>query len=281
MNSLRIIRTVAGMRHVIKAQKAQGLSVGFVPTMGALHNGHASLLKVARKEVNVLVSSIYTNPTQFENKIDLDRYPKTENNDLKLLKQENTDFAFIPQTDDIYHELEVKKIDYGTLTNSLEGAHRPGHFDGMSTIVRKMIQIISPDKAYLGEKDWQQLAIINRMSKIERLGAEIIGCPIIRETSGLAMSSRNTRLSDSERTAALSISKSVFSSREGADNQTTKETEENIRQRLIDAGLKPDYVKIVNAESLEEVQNLDVAGEKRILIAAYAGIIRLIDNGPI
>ena len=281
MNSPRIIRTVAGLRHVLQSEIASGKTIGLVPTMGALHEGHASLLKKARLEVDLLVASIYANPTQFNNQDDFTKYPKTESEDLLLLKREQTDVAFIPQTADIYHNLSATPINYGVLTDTLEGAHRPGHFDGMSTIVRRLFELVAPNRAYFGEKDWQQLAIINRMSSSEGLGIKIIGCKILREPSGLALSSRNIHLSSQEKKAALTISKSVFGIKNQLNNKSLQETELEIASELKHAGLEPDYVKIVNADTLEALQSETNSGQARLLIAAYSGKTRLLDNGPV
>jgi pantoate--beta-alanine ligase len=281
MNSPRIIRTVAGLRHVLQSEIASGKTIGLVPTMGALHEGHASLLKKARLEVDLLVASIYANPTQFNNQDDFTKYPKTESEDLLLLKREQTDVAFIPQTADIYHNLSATPINYGVLTDTLEGAHRPGHFDGMSTIVRRLFELVTPHRAYFGEKDWQQLAIINRMSSSEGLGVKIIGCEILREPSGLALSSRNIHLSSQEKKAALTISKSVFGIKHRLTRKSLHEAELDIAHELKRAGLEPDYVKIVNASTLDPLQNETNSGQARLLIAAYSGKTRLLDNGPV
>ncbi len=281
MSSTRIIRTVAGMKHVIKHLIQQKKTIGFVPTMGALHVGHASLLNKAKKESDVVVCSIYANPTQFDNKKDLAAYPKTEKEDLALLATEKTDVAFIPQHEDIYFNTEVTPIDYGLLTNSLEGAHRPGHFNGMSTIVRRLFEVVSPHQAYFGEKDWQQLAIIKHMVNTENIPVKIIGCPIIREESGLALSSRNRRLSATEKSAALAISKSIIRAKELIQNTSVNDLENLLIEDLRSAGLKPDYLKIVNSLTFSAVQNSDNEQDMRILIAAYAGETRLIDNGAL
>ncbi len=281
MNPPRIIRTVAGLRHVLESEIASGKTIGLVPTMGALHEGHASLLKKARLEVDLLVASIYANPTQFNNQDDFTKYPKTESEDLLLLKREQTDVAFIPQTADIYHNLSATPINYGVLTDTLEGAHRPGHFDGMSTIVRRLFELVTPHRAYFGEKDWQQLAIINRMSSSEGLGVKIIGCEILREPSGLALSSRNIHLSSQEKKAALTISKSVFGIKHRLTRKSLHEAELDIAHELKRAGLEPDYVKIVNASTLDPLQNETNSGQSRLLIAASSGKTRLLDNGPV
>lgn len=279
---VRITRTVLGSKTLVNHRKKEGLTVGFVPTMGALHQGHASLYKTARKHCDFLVGSIYANPTQFDNKEDLKKYPRTIEQDLELLQREKVDLVYLAETADVYHGLNVTKIDYGTLTNSLEGAHRPGHFDGMTTIVRRLFEIVKPDVAFFGEKDFQQLAIIREMVKSEGLGIKIEGCDIIREADGLAMSSRNRRLSKEENENALQISKEVFSAPEKRKaGSTPKELEESSYRNLEQSGLRPDYVKIVRADNLEEVTEFNNQLEYRILIAAYAGETRLIDNGAV
>lgn len=280
-NSVEICRTVAGISFKIKALKAQGKKVGFVPTMGALHEGHASLLKKAFALSDAVVCSLYPNPTQFDNKEDLKKYPRTEEEDLALLQREKVTLAYIPQTADIYHDLRVQGIDYGPLTSSLEGAHRPGHFDGMSTIVRRLFQIITPDLAFFGEKDWQQLAIIQRMSATENLGVNVVACPIIREKSGLAMSSRNTRLSQEDITMALAISKVVLSAPEWSKTLSPKQIQQRGAEMLEQAGLMLDYVAVVHSNSFEFSEAFIPEEPYRILVAAFAGKVRLIDNGSI
>ena len=198
-----------------------------------------------------------------------------------LLKREQTDVAFFPQTAGIYHGLGTTPINYGVLTETLEGAHRPGHFDGMSTIVRRLFELVAPNRAYFGEKDWQQLAIINRMSSSEGLGVKIIGCEILREPSGLALSSRNIHLSSQEKKAALTISKSVFDIKHRLTIKSLHDTELEIASELRYAGLAPDYVKIVDANTLEALQSETNLGQARLLIAAYSGKTRLLDNGPV
>jgi len=280
--TVRLSRTVLGMKMLINQSKSKGNRVGFVPTMGALHEGHASLYKNARKNCDFLVGSIYANPTQFDNKKDLEKYPRTLKEDLELLERNKTDLVYLAETSDVYHNLEVKKIDYSSLTNTLEGAHRPGHFDGMTTIVRRLFEIVKPDVAFFGQKDFQQLAIIREMVRRENLQIEIVGCPIIREEEGLAMSSRNRRLSAEEYEKALQISKEVFSAAEKrADGANPNQIISEAVNRLTENGLKLDYVKIVNSNTLEVVENFDSQHEYRILIAAYSGETRLIDNGNV
>ncbi len=281
VQNIRICRTVAGLRHIVALLKSQGKTVGFVPTMGALHEGHASLFNRARSKCDVLIASIYANPTQFDNLTDLEKYPKTEKEDLMLLQREKTDIAFIPQTDDIYHQVKITPINYGVLTESLEGAHRPGHFDGMTTIVRRLFEIVTPDLAFFGEKDWQQLAITRHMTELEQLKIQIIGCPIVRESDGLAMSSRNRRMTTEERSNALKISEIILNASHHQSDATIRSREDTITKTLIDSKLRPNYVKIVNADTLKEVLSIKNSGPNRILIAAFSGNTRLIDNGAL
>jgi len=280
-NSIDIVRTVAGISYKIAKLKALGKSVGFVPTMGALHEGHASLLKEASKHCDIVVCSTYANPTQFDNQEDLKKYPRTEKEDIDLLQRQKVAIAFIPQTADIYYNLHVKKIDYGLLSSSLEGAHRPGHFDGMSTIVRRLLNIVRPHLAFFGEKDWQQLAIIRHMNAIEELGVKITSCPIIREPSGLAMSSRNSRLSATDKKRALVISRVVLSAAEWSKSLTPGEICARGISELSAAGLEVEYVVVVDPESFEPRHRFDDKSHSRILVAAYCGNVRLIDNGII
>ncbi len=278
----RLSRTVLGMKMLVNQSKSLRKRVGFVPTMGALHEGHASLFKLARNQCDFLVGSIYANPTQFDNKKDLEKYPRTIEKDMELLRREKTDLVYLAETADVYHNLEVKKIDYNTLTNTLEGAHRPGHFDGMTTIVRRLFEIVKPDIAFFGQKDFQQLAIIREMVKRENLQIEIIGCPIIRESDGLAMSSRNRRLSKIEHANALQISKEVIAApTKRVQGETPGQIIEGAFKRLTENGLKPDYVKIVEADTLIESKEFDNQHTHRILIATYSGETRLIDNGQV
>jgi len=276
----RVVRTSSGLDHLISGQKTSGKRIGFVPTMGALHAGHASLLNVLRPHCDCLVVSIFANPTQFDNKDDLTKYPRTIESDIALLKTHGADIVFIPFSFEIYYKLKVTEIDYGVLTETLEGAHRPGHFNGMTTIVRELLSLVNPDVAAFGEKDWQQLAIIRHMVQIEGIKTQIIGSKIIRESDGLAMSSRNRRLSIEERKNALAISAAILN-QNIKQNSNVKDLENDLTLCIKEAGLKPDYVKIVSSKTLQSVTYAEPSVDLRILIAAYSGVTRLIDNAPL
>jgi len=179
-------------------------TIGFVPTMGALHKGHLSLIKKAKKENDIVVVSIFINPTQFDNSEDLKKYPKTLDKDLELLKSVNCDYVFTPNVSEVYQDdISANSFDFGGIENEMEGKFRKGHFDGVGTIVKRLFEIVKPNKAYFGEKDFQQLQIIKKLTEIENLPIEIIGCKIFREKDGLAMSSRNTRLTKEQREELL------------------------------------------------------------------------------
>ena len=205
---MKIFNTKQEIKAHITSLKEQNKSIGFVPTMGALHQGHLSLIKKAKKKNDITVVSIFVNPTQFDKKEDLDKYPKTIENDTKLLESVSCDVLFFPSVEEIYADnILSEKFDFDGLEHQMEGKFRDGHFDGVGTIVKTLFEIIEPDKAYFGEKDFQQLQIIKKMVTKHQLSVKIKGCPIFREQDGLAMSSRNMRLNEKERSIATLISK--------------------------------------------------------------------------
>jgi len=265
-------------------------SVGFVPTMGALHKGHLSLIKQALKENDVVVVSIFVNPTQFDNKADLDKYPITIEADLKLLEKVGCDYVFVPSVSEIYSDkIQSRHFDFGGIEHEMEGKFRDGHFDGVGTIVDRLFAIVKPQKAYFGEKDFQQLQIIKKLVEIEQKEIEIIGCKIFREKDGLAMSSRNTRLSLEFREAAPFIYKTLKKAKKKfgtkSANKVTKWVEKKFKNHPI---LKLEYFVIANEKSLktldEKRENREERREKRLgqdyraFLAVFAGEIRLIDN---
>ena len=265
-------------------------SVGFVPTMGALHKGHLSLIKQAINENDFIVVSIFVNPTQFDNKADLDNYPITLDADLKLLKNVGCDFVFTPSVSEIYSDnITSKHFNYGGIEHEMEGKFRDGHFDGVGTIVNKLFDIVKPNKAYFGEKDFQQLQIIKKLVKIEEKDIEIIGCDIFREKDGLAMSSRNTRLTPEFRKAAPFIYKTIKKAKKKfgtkSANKVTKWVEKKFKKHPI---LKLEYFVIANESSLKTLDEKNEDRKERIekrkhqdyraFIAVFAGEIRLIDN---
>ena len=260
--------------------KAENNSVGFVPTMGALHKGHLSLVKIARSQNDLVVASIFVNPTQFNNSHDLENYPKTIEKDLSMLKEAGCDYVFTPSVSEMYPEdVRSEAFSFDGLEYEMEGKFRAGHFDGVGTIVRRLFDIISPDKAYFGEKDFQQLQIIRTMVKNSDLPVEIISCPIYREDDGLAMSSRNTRLTKEHRIAAPLIFKvlSEVKKKFGTENAShiAQWVENEFEKEPL---LELEYFEIADEKTLKSAHELEKNGNYRAFIAVFAGEIRLIDN---
>lgn len=263
----------------IASLKKAGKSIGFVPTMGALHAGHISLVRQARQQNEFTVVSIFVNPTQFNNKEDLVLYPRTLDTDLPLLEKEGCDCVFIPDEKEMYPEPDLRVFSFGNLDKVMEGKFRPGHFNGVAQIVTKLFDIVNPDRAYFGQKDFQQLAIIRKLASDCRYPVEIVACPIVREADGLAMSSRNTRLSPVERQHAPLIFKTMLQAKETG----TSVSPESLKKSVIDAinkdpFLQVEYFEIVDGKTLQPVKSWDKPGTKIGCIAVHAGKIRLLDN---
>jgi pantoate--beta-alanine ligase len=277
---MKIIKLKNDISAEIQAIKSVGKTIGFVPTMGALHEGHLALVKRAVAENDVCIVSVFVNPTQFNNASDLEKYPRNLNRDAEMLKNVGCEFIFAPEPTEIYQDSELKNsfdFDFAGLDSVMEGKFRPGHFNGVVQIVSKFFQLILPDKAYFGEKDFQQLAIIHRMVKIMNFNIEIIDCAIVRESSGLAMSSRNERLTPDQRKKAVEISKVLFESRNFAAQFSLKELANWVIERINDvAELKVEYYEIVNSITL---QTATTWSEPTVgCIAVFCGEVRLIDN---
>ena len=258
----------------------KGTTVGFVPTMGALHEGHLSLVTKARKENDIVVVSIFVNPTQFDKEDDLINYPKTIDMDLSLLKSENCDLVFMPSTEEIYKKnIKSELFNFFGLEHQMEGKFRDGHFNGVGTIVERLFKIVKPTKAYFGEKDFQQLQIIRSMVKSKKLPIRIVGCEIFRENDGLAMSSRNARLTKEHRKAApfifetLQKAKSKFGTKNA--QQITGWVQNEFRKEPL---LELEYFEIADEETLKTIKNIEPKQKCRAFIAVFAGEIRLIDN---
>jgi len=267
----------------IKQLKKEGKSVGFVPTMGYLHEGHLSLVRCAKNNNDLVVVSIFINPTQFGKGEDYDRYPRDLERDLKLLQKEGVEIVFAPSVEDMYPQGYSTFVEETELSKRWEGEFRPGHFKGVCTVVLKLFNIVKPDRAYFGEKDYQQLKVIQKMVKDLNLDVEIIGCPIVRENDGLAMSSRNTYLSEEERKQATAIYQSFQYAqklvKEGLKDP--RKLEEEIKGFLkrfpLIKGI--DYIAVVDPETLEPAQ--EIKGGERILVAVRMPSARLIDNWKI
>ena len=275
---MKIVGTVKEVREQVKEWKKQGLSVGFVPTMGYLHEGHKSLMDAARKDIDKVVVSIFVNPMQFGPTEDLATYPRDLDHDAALCESAGVDLIFHPEAEEMYEKDFCSFVDMTGLTEGLCGKTRPIHFRGVCTVVNKLFNIVTPDHAYFGQKDGQQLAVIKRMVRDLNMDIEIIGCPIVREEDGLAKSSRNTYLSPEERKAALILSKTVALGKELAKtekdaNKVVEAMKKNIETEPL---AKIDYVEAVDALSMAPVEKLE--GTCMLAMAVYIGKTRLIDN---
>lgn len=272
-----VVKTIDELKDVVFRIKSNGKSVGLVPTMGALHDGHLSLLKRAKAENEVVVCSIFVNPVQFNNPVDLEKYPRDVEGDLKLI-QPYVDVVFTPTAEEVFPEPPKEVYDFGQLDKVMEGAFRPGHFNGVGIIVKRLLDWTNPDKAYFGEKDYQQLVIIKHLVKQYQLKTQIVPCPIVREASGLAMSSRNQRLSVEDRMKAANIYRILTESLDlkEAPVQEIKDFVINEINKI--DGFKLDYFEIVDDMSLQPVEFKDLSTGIIGCIAVYVGEVRLIDN---
>lgn len=276
---MKIVHTIKDLQAELSVLKAQGKKVGLVPTMGALHAGHASLVKRSVSENDVTVVSIFVNPTQFNDKNDLEKYPRTVEADCQLLEECKATFAFVPSVEEMYPEPDTRKFSYAPLDTVMEGAFRPGHFNGVCQIVSKLFDAVTPDRAYFGEKDFQQLAIIREMVRQMKYNLEIVGCPIVRESDGLALSSRNKRLSAQERENALNISRTLFESRNFAASHTVSETQKMVEEAISNApGLRLEYFEIVDGNTLQKIADWKDTSYAVGCITVFCGEVRLIDN---
>ncbi len=279
---MRIYHKNSDLTNYLHTIRTIGDSIGFVPTMGALHQGHLSLIQASKNECAISVVSIFVNPTQFNNKTDFELYPRDNERDISLLQNlmgEN-DCLFLPSIDDIYSDGTNKKYDLQNLDKTMEGEHRPGHFNGVAMVVARLFDIVKPHKAFFGQKDFQQLAIIKFLAKyILKQKIDIIECPTIRESSGLAMSSRNTRLNSAQRSQAALLSDTLFKIASLKPIMSPNEVKIWAKDRINASGtLNTEYVEIVNAETLVSITNWNEPGEKVVCLAAIIGGIRLIDN---
>ena len=276
---MEVIRTVSELKQRVAAHRAQGKTIGLVPTMGALHAGHISLMKQARKDNDIVVVSVFVNPTQFNNPEDLRTYPRTEEADCVKMEVANVDIAFIPSVEEVYPEPDTRTFDLGPVAEVMEGPMRPGHFNGVAQIVSKLFYMVEPDRAYFGEKDFQQIAVIRRMVEIEGFNIEIIDCPIKREDDGLAMSSRNVRLTAEQRQIAPSINKALVASLDFAKSHSVEETKQSVISEInAQPEMEVEYYEIVNAATMQPISNWEDAPVAVGCITVYCGEVRLIDN---
>lgn len=278
---MNIYHSNADLQNALFDLRKQGKSVGLVPTMGALHEGHASLVRRSVKENDVTVVSVFVNPTQFNDKEDLKHYPRTLEADCALLEQIGADFVFAPSVEEMYPTPDTRQFEYPPVSTVMEGAHRPGHFNGVCQVVSRLFYIVKPDRAYFGEKDWQQIAVVKAMVKHLGIKVDIVECDIVREADGLAMSSRNTRLTPEERQIAPNIYRVLKESLDYAKTHEVKETHDFVVDSLnaID-GLEVEYYSIVEGDTLQEVESWQESPHIVGCITVYCGAtpIRLIDH---
>ena len=276
---MKLVHTIQELRAELDIQRKAGKKIGFVPTMGALHEGHASLVRRAVAENEIVVVSVFVNPTQFNDKNDLLKYPRTLEADCELLEKEGTAYVFAPSVEEIYPEPDTRQFSYAPLDTVMEGKFRPGHFNGVCQVVSKLFMMVEPDVAYFGEKDFQQLAIIREMVKQMNFPLQIVGCPIVREADGLALSSRNARLSDEQRKQALEISQTLFKSQEYAASHSLAETQKFVEESIAAAeGLELEYFEIVDGMTLQKIASWDDTDYIVGCITVFCGEVRLIDN---
>lgn len=276
---MQLTKTIASTKQFVHDVRQQGRTIGFVPTMGALHQGHLELMRRAKKENDILVVSIFVNPIQFNNPEDLKKYPRVLEQDLELLKTVNCDLVFVPDVKEMYPESITKTYDFGLLEKVMEGAFRPGHFNGVAIVVQKLIEIAQPHKAYFGEKDFQQLAIIKKLVEIEQINVEIIPCAIVREADGLAMSSRNARLSPEERTIAPKIHQILIEVAAKAKQMDPKSLEKwGFEQLKAEKHFVPEYFQLADDINLQPIDNWHQNHGIRAFVALHLGKVRLIDN---
>lgn len=275
---MEIVSSKFALTQLLGNLRKENISIGFVPTMGALHEGHLSLIKIAAELTDVVVCSIFVNPTQFNNPKDLEKYPRPIEADINLLKASRCNVLFLPSVDEMYTDNEDWNFELGYLESILEGKFRPGHYQGVTQIVKKLLDAVKPDYMFLGQKDFQQVMVLDYMVKALKMPVELVMCPIVREEDGLALSSRNMHLSFTERNQSLALSKALFHTKENFEKQSIEDLKLDAWSLLANAeGIEPEYFEICDAATLLPVENKDVSSIVA-LVAAKVGETRLIDN---
>ena len=278
---MKVLKRIVDLQNALFEVRKQGKNVGLVPTMGALHEGHASLVRQSVKENDVTVVSVFVNPTQFNDKNDLKNYPRDLEADCRLLESCHADFVLAPSVEEMYPTPDTRHFEYPPVSTVMEGAHRPGHFNGVCQVVSRLFYIVRPDRAYFGEKDWQQIAVVKAMVRHLGLPVQIVECPIVRDDDGLARSSRNTLLSPDERAIAPRIYQALKSSLDYAKTHSLKETHDHVVEEINSVdGLDVEYFAIVDGNTLEDVASWDDSPYIVGCITVYCGKtpIRLIDH---
>lgn len=279
--AMKVFHKIVDLQNELFSDRKQGKSVGLVPTMGALHEGHASLVKRSVSDNDITVVSVFVNPTQFNDPKDLKTYPRTVDADCKLLESVGADYVFVPSVEEMYPLPDNRHFEYPPVSTVMEGAHRPGHFNGVCQVVSRLFYIVRPDKAYFGEKDWQQIAVIKAMVKALSLSVNIVECPIVRDADGLARSSRNALLSADERKIAPAIYKALKESVDYAKTHSLKDTHDTVVSQInaVD-GLDVEYFEIVDGNTFQSIADWDSSDYVVGCITVYCGAkpIRLIDH---
>ena len=277
--NMQLIHTIAELQAALTNERQQGKTIGFVPTMGALHRGHIALVEQSVAENDVSVVSIFVNPTQFNNPNDLLKYPRTLEADCALLEPTGNDYVFAPLVEEVYPEPDTRRFDFGSLETVMEGRFRPGHFNGVAQVVSRLFEIIQPDRAYFGEKDFQQLSIIRAMVRQLNWPIEIIPHPIVRESDGLAMSSRNTRLTPQQRENAPIIWQTLLLANEKKSQLSVEEVKQDVIDRLNAVPeFRVEYFELADGDSLQSISKWEDSEYIVACIAVFVGEVRLIDN---
>ena len=276
---MKIVTTIAKLQSYLSAARDKGQSIGFVPTMGALHKGHIELMRIAKTQNPVVAVSIFVNPTQFNNSNDLQNYPRTLEQDLAKCQEVGVDIVFTPSVDEMYPVPETRQFEFGNLDKVMEGKFRPGHFNGVGQVVNKLFEVVNPKKAYFGQKDFQQLAVIRKLVSIQNFDIEIVGCPTVRENDGLAMSSRNALLTTEQRKIVPIISKTLFAAQNKKSSFNVKELAAWVKNQVDSHPLlEVEYFEIADATTLEPIEQWSDAEQSVGCIAVQVGDVRLIDN---
>lgn len=277
---MKVLRTVGELRQAMESHRNAGQTIGLVPTMGALHAGHLSLMERSCRDNDITVASIFVNPTQFNNATDLKTYPRTEEKDCALLEKAGVDYAFVPSVEEIYPEPDTRVFDLGAVAEVMEGAMRPGHFNGVAQIVSRLFSYVNPTRAYFGEKDFQQIAVIRRMAQLEGFDFEIIACPIVREADGLALSSRNVRLTPEQRQIAPAIHRTLARSLDMTRDKSVGEVKQWVKEEIDrQPFMTTEYYEIVNPLTMQPTDSWMTSDGPAVgCVTVYCGDVRLIDN---
>ena len=277
---MKVLRTVGELRQAMESHRNAGQTIGLVPTMGALHAGHLSLMERSCRDNDITVASIFVNPTQFNNATDLKTYPRTEEKDCALLEKAGVDYAFVPSVEEIYPEPDTRVFDLGAVAEVMEGAMRPGHFNGVAQIVSRLFSYVNPTRAYFGEKDLQQIAVIRRMAQLEGFDFEIIACPIVREADGLALSSRNVRLTPEQRKIAPAIHRTLARSLDMTRDKSVGEVKQWVKEEIDrQPFMTTEYYEIVNPLTMQPTDSWMTSDGPAVgCVTVYCGDVRLIDN---